>query len=75
MRDNNTNKMLYGLLVCICLSMCCGCNLLENLTDDINGWDLSACVDGFSTCWELFTDNAEKFEDGFVDAMDAITVP
>lgn len=46
-----------------------GCGLLENAAGDVGGWDVSACVSGFSTCWELFTDNADKFEDGFVSAM------
>lgn len=51
-----------------------GCSLLENAVSDISGWDVSACVSGFSTCWELFTDNADKFEGGFVTAMDGLFV-
>ena len=51
------------------LMMTSGCRLLESAVSDVGGWDVSACVDGFGTCWELFFDNADKFEDGFVEAM------
>lgn len=54
------------------LVLCSGCDLLEDAVSDINDWDVSACVDGFGTCWELFWDNSDKFEDGFVDAMEGI---
>ena len=40
-----------------------GC-FLENQLMDVGGWDLSACVDGFSTCSELVTDNQEQFFGG-----------
>ena len=49
-----------------------GCNLLESMTSDVSGWDVSACVTGFGTCWELFFDNADKFEGGFVEAMNSM---
>ena len=49
-----------------------GCRLLENAAGDVAGWDVSACVDGFGTCWELFTDNADKFEGGFVEAIGSL---
>jgi len=52
--------------------MCSGCNLLEGAASDVQGWDISACVDGLGVCWELFFDNADKFEDGFVAAMDSL---
>lgn len=32
---------------------CSGCKLLESATSDISGWDISACVSDFDTCWEL----------------------
>lgn len=47
-----------------------GC--LENAVSDIGGWDVSACVDGFSTCFELFRDNADKFAGGFSEALGGI---
>ncbi|KKN98898.1 hypothetical protein LCGC14_0141390 [marine sediment metagenome] len=64
---------MYRVLLIICLVLgCCGCNLLEIATSDINGWDMSACVSGFDTCWELWSDNADKFEGGFVDALEGL---
>ncbi len=41
-----------------------GCSLLEMSVRDLNGWDLSACVDGYKTCYELLTDNEEKILGG-----------
>lgn len=57
----------------ICLIMCSGCRLLERAVSDIDGWDISACVSGFDTCWELFRDNSDKFDDGFVEAIGGLT--
>jgi len=57
------------ILLIICLLIFSGCGLLERMTSNINGWDISACVDGFDVCWEFFWDNSDKFEDGFVEAM------
>lgn len=37
-----------------------GCGVIENSLVDINGWDLSACVDGHEVCWELFWDNSDR---------------
>lgn len=70
-------KVMVGRILCIliltiCTFCCNGCNLLENLTSDIDGWDISACISGFDTCWELYFDNADKFEDGFIDAINTI---
>lgn len=62
------------LILTICLLMSSGCKLMESLTNDIGGWDLSACVSGFDTCWELFIDNANKFEDGFVETMNSLPI-
>jgi len=59
----------YFILSIFILFSTSGCKLLESLTSDVGGWDVSACVDGFGTCWELFWDNSDKFEDGFVDAL------
>lgn len=53
------------------LMMCGGCRLLKNAASDIDGWNISACVDGFDVCWELYRDNKDKFADGFTDAMNA----
>ncbi len=50
-----------------------GCGrLLERSLEDVSSWDVSACVGGFSTCWELFRDNADKFEGGFVEAIGSL---
>lgn len=65
-------KISCVFFLTVCLMLCSGCNILEGLASDVGGWDVSACVAGFDTCWELFTDNADKFEDGFVEAMDAL---
>jgi hypothetical protein len=56
----------------ICLLGCNGCGPLENITSDVGGWNLSACVSDFGTCWELFLDNRDKFADGFVSAMNTL---
>lgn len=64
--------ILFVVFLTACLFGCSGCNLLEGDVNDIGGWDISACVSGFDTCWELFWDNSDKFEDGFVDAMGTI---
>lgn len=66
-------KRLVSLFIVVCLLGCGGCEILENLTQDIDGWDLSACVSGFDTCWEFFWDNSEKFENGFVETVDRLT--
>ena len=55
-------KLLTGILF---VSLLSGCNLIENSLTNISGWDLSACYDGFSTCYELFTDNSDKILGGF----------
>jgi len=65
-------KISLTVLITVCLFWCGGCNLLEGAASDIQGWDISACVNGFGVCWELFFDNADKFEDGFVAAMDGL---
>jgi len=65
-------KNLFTLIVVGCLFWCGGCNLLEKSLEDVYTWDVSACVSGFDTCWELFFDNIDKFEDGFVDAMNTL---
>lgn len=56
-------KICSTLILTICLLMCSGCKLMESLTSDIGGWDLSACVSGFDTCWNLYWDNSDQFED------------
>lgn len=56
-------KILCTLFFMICLLGCNGCKPLENLASDVNSWNLSACVSGFGTCWELYFDNKDKFTD------------
>lgn len=63
-------KIYCTICLIICLFWASGCRLLESAVSDIQGWDVSACVSGLDTCWELFFDNADKFEDGFVEAME-----
>lgn len=58
-------RILCTLILTACLFGCSGCNLLKGLVSDIDGWNFSACVSGPSVCWELFTDNADKFEGSF----------
>ena len=66
-------RMLCTLILSVGLLLGGGCTLLEGVTSNVVGWDVSACVSGFDVCWELFTDNAEKFEPGFVSALDSVT--
>lgn len=67
-------KILVSFLMIIGLLGCNGCKLLEKSLEDVYTWDISACVSGFDVCWELFFDNADKFEDGFVDAMNTLGI-
>ena len=68
------SSKIFGIFsFIICLSLCSGCRLLEGAVSDVKGWDISACIDGFDTCWELFRDNSDKFEDGFMEAMGGLT--
>lgn len=62
-------KMSCVFFLTTCLVLCSGCNLLEGVASNVAGWDVSACVSGIGVCWELFWDNSEKFEGGFVTAM------
>jgi len=65
-------KMKKKMFLCIALLLVSGCGALEYAASDVNDWDVSACVDGFDVCWDLFWDNSEKFEDGFTEALDAL---
>lgn len=77
-----TNRILCVISFSVFLFVSCnlfliyfsgGCGrILENVTEDVGGWDVSACVDGFNTCFELFRDNADKFEGGFVEALNGL---
>jgi hypothetical protein len=66
-------NVIAAFLIIIGLLLCSGCRLLETVASDVGGWDMSACVSSFDTCWELFTDNTDKFEGGFVDAIGSIS--
>lgn len=66
------NRILCTLFFTICLLGCNGCKPLENLTNDVSGWNLSACVSDFGTCWKLYFDNRNKFANGFAGAMNAL---
>ncbi len=61
--------------IAVALFLTSGClheRLVEGAVSNVAGWDVSACVSGFGTCWDLFWDNSEKFEDGFVAALDGL---
>lgn len=52
--------VIFALLLLI---LCNGCDLFSIPLTNINGWDLSACAEGFGlsdVCIDLFTDNADK---------------
>jgi len=66
------SRISCAIFFTVCLLMTSGCRLLESAVSDVQGWDISACVDGFGTCWELWRDNADKFDDGFVEAMGSL---
>ena len=69
------SKIICTLILTATLFLTSGClhkKLAENAVGNVAGWDVSACVSGFGTCWELFWDNSEKFEDGFVAALDGL---
>jgi len=64
---------LLCLIGIICeLFFLSGCNLLENAVSNVGGWDISACIDGFGTCWELYSDNQDKFNDSFATAINGL---
>ncbi len=68
-------KIACTLVLTMALFLTSGClheELVEGVVSDVSGWNVSACVSGFSTCWDLFWDNSEKFEDGFVAAIDGL---
>lgn len=55
------------LSLCIIVFALPGCATLKPLVRDIDGWDLTACVEGrdeFKVCKELFLDNQEKILGG-----------
>lgn len=62
-KENNMKKMLFMIFTFI-VFLISGCGILENSLTDISGWDLSACVDGFDTCYELFDDNSDLIFSG-----------
>jgi len=40
--------------------LCTGCEMLEDLLSDVNGWDLSVCANYPGACWEYYWDNFDK---------------
>jgi len=52
------------LLSLFLLPICGFVGCIEAGVTDIRGWDLSACVSGFDTCYELFMDNSNLILDG-----------
>lgn len=73
--EKKMSKVACTLILAVLLFLTSGClheRLIEGAVSDVSGWDISACVSGFSTCWELFWDNSDKFEDGFINAIDGL---
>jgi len=54
------SKMVTMALAAI-LMITCGCldTIGEYALSDLGGWDMSACWNGFDTCYELFSDNQD----------------
>ena len=65
-------KMILIGIVFVSMIMGTGCDLLESAVSDVDGWDLSACVSGIDTCWELYTDNTDKFSDSFAEDVEGL---
>jgi len=63
-------NVLSFLLISIFFCFLSGCTLFEYVLSDVSGWDLSACIDGFDTCFELFLDNSDKVGGDFVTAFE-----
>ena len=57
-------KKILSIIFCVGVLFIAGCGVVENSLTDISGWDLSACVDGFDTCWDLFWDNSDRILGG-----------
>ena len=51
-------------ILSVIILLCSGCEPIEWFLSDISGWNLSACVDGFNTCYELFMDNSDRILGG-----------
>jgi len=66
-------KRIALMLAALCCLTTYGCigGVAEWALADISGWDLSACWDGFGTCYELFSDNQEMILGG-QSAVDAL---
>lgn len=56
--------MIKFLLIAFCCMFLFGCDLIESSLTDIGNWNLSACYDGFGTCWSLFWDNSHQIVGG-----------
>ncbi len=73
--EKKMSRIVCTLILTAALFLTSGClhkRLVEGVVGNVGGWDVSACVTGFGTCWELFWDNSTRFEDGFVDALDSL---
>lgn len=65
-------KILFMLFFTICLFGCNGCDLVKNIVNNINGWNLSACISNYDVCWELYSDNRDRFDNGFIDGLERL---
>lgn len=67
-------RKIYLALFLVIGLVAIGCgSVAEKVAGDINGWDISACVSGFDTCWDLYKDNESKFDNDFVVGMEKLT--
>lgn len=71
----NVMRFLVVAMMTVAMGMALtGCDLLESGLSNIDGWDLSACVDGFATCQELFFDNRDRI-DGGLPTVETVLAP
>ncbi len=48
------------LITSLGLLLCSGCDFMEQMLSDIDGWDLSVCANYPGACWECYWDNIDK---------------
>jgi len=66
------SRILLIVFLTICVLGNSGCDLLENAVSNVGGWDLGACIDGYDTCWNLYFDNRDHFDNGFLITLEEL---
>jgi hypothetical protein len=62
--------MLHHSKYFIIAAICCltaligGCDIMNYALSDVSGWNLSACTEEYSVCWNLFWDNRSHIQGG-----------